>query len=210
MKYVTHTNAFQETKKEYDEFSKQYLEKAKAYIKGLRKTLTQQVADDIYKIIIKDFKSDMYKYFLRYSQKLWTESLDYILGKNVKSDDENTFENFITNTTYDAQTLRRLIYEDNKDTLKKVITFDYLYSVLKDFFYSSNYWQHIDLEFEEPYTQYEIMKNFMLMLAEKDNFDNVLFDLVSEKTKQKKNELYELDKEIKMKIDRLEEIIDRE
>lgn len=211
MKYVTHSNTFQEMNEEYHhDFSKQYLEKTKAYVKGLRKTLTQQVASDIYETVIEDFQNDMYKYFLKYSRKLWTESLDYILGRNIESNDENTFESFIAGIGYDAQALRKLIYEDNKDELKQAIAFDYLYNVLEDFFHSSDYWMHIDLKFDEPYTQYKIMENFMLMLAEKDNFDSVLFDLISEKTKQKKEELYKLNKEIEMKINKLEEIIDRE
>ena len=210
MIHVTETDEFKNNRQEYNKFENSFLDKTKNTVKGLRKTLTKQVADDIGEMVIEDLRNDMYSNFLKFAQNLWKESFEYIMDeKKYKNNNgkEKSFEDFIQSIGYDAKKLRKKIYEDNKDEIHRSITCDYLYDTLEYFFYQSGYWKSINLELNRPHTQSKIMEGFMNRLATDDRFNDVLLGLVDDNIKKKKKELYELKKDIEKMSNELADLI---
>lgn len=211
MVFVADTQAFQDAKDRYDQFEKLFMQKTTETVKGLRKTLTKQVADEVYKSIQDDFESDMYSNFLQFACNLWDEALKYVLGEKVYPEkSEGSFAKYAMSVGWKPEDLRKKIYAENKEEITRAITCDYVYDLLEYFFLQSPYWKGIDLKLDGQYTQYRIMKAFMERLASDEKFNETLEGLVDNRIVAKKAQLRELQNQINELSSSLKSLIGEE
>jgi hypothetical protein len=197
MVFVAETQTFQESQEKYDQFEYRFVQKTREAIRGLRKTLTKQVADEVYNTVQEDLQEDMYSNFLQFACNLWDEALKYVLGEKVYPEKrDGSFAEYAKSLGWKPEDLRKKIYEENKEELTKAITCDYLYDQLGYFFLQSPYWKGIDLKLDGKYTQNQIMKAFMERLASDDKFNDTLEGLVDKRIMDKKAQLRELESQI--------------
>ena len=211
MMFVTETEAFEKIGAPYEQWKKPIMKKTEELVKGLRKTLTKQVVDEIYKSIQDDIETDMYSNFINFTHDLWSEALKYVIGEKTYSDKrDGSFADFAESLGWKPEDIRKKIYEDNKEELRRAITYDYLYDQLGHFFLYSPYWKGIDLNLDGQYTQQKIMKGFLERLASDSKFDSLLEELVDKRILSKKIQLHDLEKQIESLSDNLKALISEE
>lgn len=197
MVFVAETQTYKEAQEQYDQFEYRFVQKTREAVKGLRKTLTKQVADEVYAAIQHDLEQDMYANFLQFACNLWDEALKYVLGEKVYPEKQDgSFAEYAKSLGWKPEDLRKKIYEENKEEITKAITCDYLYDQLGYFFLRSPYWKGIDLNLDGKFTQSQIMKAFLERLASDDKFDDTLEGLVDKRIMAKKAQLRDLENQI--------------
>lgn len=192
-----------------EKLEKQTERKIAETCKALRKTVTEQVADEIFSKVMKDYKQDTYSTLIDLEIRLIEEITNYLLDKNYKpsSQTSKSFVQYIQTTGYRAQKIRHMIYESNKETINEAITQDYIFEVLKYKFDSSHYWDNYVPKFNTTkYTQDMIVQNCIKYALTLPDVEEFAEKIMTEKVVAAKNELTEINEEIKRKRSILDEL----
>lgn len=177
--------------------------------KKLRKTVTEQIADEVFNKVMADYKQDTYSTLLDLEIRLVEEITNYLLDENYKpsSETNKSFVQYIQTTGFRAQKIRHQIYESNKDIINEVITQDYIFEVLKYKFGSSHYWDNYVPKFNTTkYTQDMIVQNCIKYALTLPDVEEFAEKIMTEKVVAARRELAEIDAEIKRKRSILDEL----
>jgi hypothetical protein len=177
--------------------------------KNLRKTVTEQLADEIFNKVMSDYKQDTYSTLLDIEIRLIEEVVNYMLDENYKpsSETNKSFVQYIQTTGFRAQKIRHQIYENNKDIINETITQDYIFEVLKYKFGSSHYWDNYVPKFNTTkYVQDMIVQGCIEYALGLPDVENFAEKIMTEKVVAARNELAEINDEIRRKRDLLNEL----
>ena len=184
-----------------EELEKPILKTTMEEIKELQKNFNKEVFDNV----CHDIETWLYERFDNVRQSYFNGVVAFLLDqKCVYIKDKETLEEWLSGIGYDQISFRKKIYEDNKETINKAITYDAMYEALEKLFEHSYFksWNFSDIN--KRYPQTIIIKNFMQQLIKLDGFDNEIRKMLDEEVNQKlyeikyyKDELAEIQEKIK-------------
>lgn len=168
----------------------------------------KKLGQELFEKLSDDIETWMYERYDNVRRRYFDGIVAFLLDQNytyIKNSE--TLEQWLSGIGYTQQSFRKKIYQDNKETINKAITYDAIYEALENLF-SCNYFKNWNFgDITKGYPQSNLVRNFLHNLLEKDGFNEVIESMLDDKIKQRKRELDNLKKhltEIKQKISELE------
>jgi hypothetical protein len=179
------------------------LEKTILQIKELQEKFNKEVFDKL----CEDIEDWLFERFENVRWQYFNGIVAYLLDQDcVYISDKETLEQWLSDIGYTQQSFRKKIYEDNKETINKAITYDAVYEALKDLFNHSYFrtWTFKDITINYP--QSTIIREFLRQLIQQEGFDDQVKNMLDDDIKQKMNKLNKLKTEIINIQNRIEEL----
>lgn len=125
---------------------------------------------------------------------------------HVDHEDRETINKFLSEIGYTAESLRRKIYEENKETILEALLQDAFYERIKPFGRYFKSWDFADIT--QAYPQSLIIKGFLEEVMTKKGFNDYVKDMLSadiNDLRKERNDLLDSLNKIKSEIESLTE-----
>lgn len=161
------------------------------------KEAQKKLGQDLFETLSSDIEEWMYERYDNVRRRYFDGVVAFLLNqKNTHVNKIESLEKWLQGIGYDQQSFRKKIYQDNKETINKAITYDAIYEALETLFTHSYFrsWDFKDIY--KGYPQTILIKEFLRQLILKDGFNDEVKNMLDNEIKQKLNELKDLKKEI--------------
>lgn len=171
------------------------LKETKAFINDLQK----KFKEDVLVALCDDIEEWLFERHENVRKRYFNGVVSYLLGMKYRYvKDQKTLEEWLVGIGYDATSLRKKIYEENKEIIDKAIVHDAVHEALKNMSRDNMYFKSWDFEsITKGCQQNDVVKNFLEMFVLKDGFNEYINEVVDDEIKRKLKYLNQLKDEIK-------------